>query len=117
MQPYLGQGPLAMDRRYGNTKDGTDLRDRQAAEKTQLDDLVLPRIEFFQFAERFIHMGDIDLVGFVEFRGEFQRVFPAAFFSAASDGVIRQRLAHGARKNSEEMGAVLPGGVRLVRQS
>src|SRR4051812_30697679 len=114
MQPYLRERPLSMDGRCRNSECRADLRYGKAAKEAQLDDLALARIEFFQFTQRLIYARQIDVPGFVEFGREFQAVFAAAFLSRASDGVIGQGLAHGTREDAEEMGAIFPGGIRLV---
>ena len=60
MQPYFCVSPLALHSGHGNSHGGADLRDREPTKEAQLDDLALPRVELFQFAERFVH-GDAQL--------------------------------------------------------
>src|SRR3954464_11470074 len=108
MEPDLGERPLTLDGGHRNFHGVAALRDRESAKEAQLHDLALPRIEPFQFPEYLIHADYIDFAGFVEFRGEFQAIVPAAFLSAPRDRVIRQGLTHRARKNSQEMSAIFP---------
>ena len=70
-----------------------------------------------QFAQRLVHSRYIDRARFVEFRGELQAIFSAAFLPVAGNRIIRQGLAHRARENSQEMRAIFPRSSRLIFQA
>jgi len=93
--------------------------DRQAAERAKLDDPGQFRVDGFQPTERFIQRQDGhrvrrgDVLCFVD-RHTAHAVAPLA--GAVTTGVIDQDPAHDLRRDTKEVGSILPIDLTLVDQ-
>ncbi|SPE21044.1 hypothetical protein SBA5_30251 [Candidatus Sulfotelmatomonas gaucii] len=107
-EPRLGHVPVALHGCRGNLQGNGSFLNRQAAEKAQLDNLLLLRIATRKPGQRMVQFHYIDVLSFgeVEALVQLDFVLRPAFCCRTAPGVIHQNLPHELGRNRDKMGAI-----------
>jgi hypothetical protein len=102
-------------------KSRRDFIDREAGEKSQLNDLRLPRIRQFKFLKRLINGHYIQIAlstkieSFIQWQAD--RYGPASSLARARDSIAYQNAAHRACSKRNNVCFIAPGVVRLFEHA
>ncbi len=119
VEPGSPHPPIPLHRARRNPEHIGRLFDRQAAERSQLDDLCLLRVDFAKPREQLVDGDHGQLAGRCILPCLFQRQRADAtppFARLMSARVIDQDASHQLRSNPEKVGAVVPVHLPLIDQ-